>query len=336
MSGLIWSGIGQGIAGAGQAFAGSIMKDIEYQRLLEAEQRREESALKRLEEADRIKAERTKADAEELKQRVIRDTQAASKEAERIASFRQSQAFDRLAQSSLQAGAEGDVSLSKEQLAGVTTPSMAREYRGMGLIDEKLPLTRQEKLIQAADDELQGALNVGAHSSVIEAIAKKREAVLKQIVEENKETRETRRLEQQDRRLSQQEESLAMQGKRTDALIERMLSQNRTDQQRADAATTTADASKTRAERPSATVRGQEYRTQSDFTIRERTLRTQIGKAFGEEKTRLQGELDELLDARKTWEAGRSTAAPSTAPAVRPATPGAASTTSKSYSNLWK
>lgn len=332
MSGLIWSGIGQGIAGAGQAFAGSIMKDIEYQRLLEAEQRREESAIKRLEEADRIKSEREDAKAEALKQRVAKESvEVSTKAADRAAKREEELAGKDLSRLMNTVGG-GDELRSEDDFKRILADPRNREsYERAGLVEK-----RMDSRLQRADDESQAALEMGAHSSVIEAYAKKREAVLKQIVEENKEARETRRLEQQDRRLSQQEESLAQQGERTNALIARMLSQNKTDQQRADAATTAAEASKTRAERPSATVRGQEYRTQSDFTTRERTLRTQIGKAFGEEKTRLQGELDELLDARKTWEAGRSTAAPSPAPAVRPATPGATSTTSKSYSNLWK
>ena len=102
------------------------------------------------------------------------------------------------------------------------------------------------------------------------------------------------------------------------------------------AATTNAQANVTRAN-ASTTVRGTEYRTADDFTRRERTLRTQIGKTYGKEKKTLQGELDELLNARKNWEASRSSG---TAAAQQSAAPAAAlsssnTTTKKNYRNLW-
>lgn len=326
MSGLIWSGIGQGIAGAGQAFASSMFKDIEYQRQLEAEQRREESALKRLEEADRIKSEREDAKAEALKQRVAREsaeveTKAAERGTRRNTELAAQDLSRLMTASSMTSG--GEMGSEEDFKRLLADPRNREVYEKAGLIEK-----RMDNRLQRADDETQSALEMGAHSSVIEAYSKKRTEVLKQIQEENKQRNEERRAEQNDRRLSQQDERL-------DLLDKRITSQNTTDKQRADAATTTAKASETRAN-AGTTVRGQEYRTANDFTSRERTLRTQIGKAFGEEKKNLQSELDKLLDARKNWEAGRSSGTAAATPAARPASPSSNATTTKNYSNLWK
>ncbi len=319
MSGLIWSGIGQGIAGAGQAFASGMFKDIENQRQLEAEQRREEAALKRLEEADRIKADREEARAEELKQRVAREsadvaTKAAERGAKRDAELAGRDVSILMTASSMTSGGEmGSEEDFKKLLAD---PRNREVYEKAGLIEK-----RMDGRLQRADDEVQSALEIGAHSSVIDAYSKKRAAVLDQIKQELAEKKEENRYQEGLRR-----------EERRDAEFRAMLPIR---QQTADAATTNAKASETRAG-ASTTVRGTEYRTADDFTRRERTLRTQIGKAFGEEKKTLQGELDELLDARKNWEAGRSSGTAAPAPAARPASPSSNVTTSKNYSNLWK
>lgn len=319
MSGLIWSGIGQGIAGAGQAFASSMFKDIEYQRQLEAEQRREESALKRLEEADRIKSEREDAKAEALKQRVAREsaeveTKAAERGTRRNTELAAQDLSRLMTASSMTSGGEMG---SEEDFKKLLADPRNREiYEKAGLIEK-----RMDGRLQRADDEVQSALEMGAHSSVIEAYSKKRTAVLDQIKQEFAEKKEDNRYQEGLRRED-----------RRDAEFRAMLGVR---QQTADAATTNARANETRAG-ASTTVRGQEYRTADDFTRRERTLRTQIGKAFGEEKKTLQGELDELLNARKNWEAGRSSGTAAPAPAARPASSSSNATTSKNYSNLWK
>lgn len=327
MSGLIWSGIGQGIAGAGQAFASGMFKDIEYQRQLEAEQRREESALKRLEEADRIRSEREDAKAEALKQRVARESAAVPTRAAERGAQRDAEELQRLKD----AGYVGGEMRSEEDFKRILAdPASRKQFEDKGLIGK-----RMDPRLQRADDETQAALEMGSHSSVIEAYSKKRTAVLDQIRQEFTEKKEENRyqegLRRDDRLNAQLEQTARYQtamaeaaGKRADAATTS-----------AAAATTNAKANETRAN-ASTTVRGTEYRTADDFTRRERTLRTQIGKAFGEEKKTLQGELDELLDARKNWEAGRSSGTAAPAPAARPASPSYSTTTSKNYSNLWK
>lgn len=58
MSGLIWAGIGKGIADAGSTFGNYMAKDIEATRLDEREALREERLLKRQEALDQLKADR--------------------------------------------------------------------------------------------------------------------------------------------------------------------------------------------------------------------------------------------------------------------------------------
>lgn len=304
MSGLIWSGIGQGIAGAGQAFASSMFKDIEYQRQLEAEQRREEFALKRLEEAARINSEREEAKAEALKQRVARESADVAKTAAERGAKREAeyagQDLSRLIAANPEMGSEEDY---KKMLAD---PRKREAYEKAGLIEK-----RMDPRLQRADDEVQSALESGAHSSVIEAYSKKRTAVLDQIKQEFAEKKEENRYQEGLRRDDRLNAQLEQNAKYQNAMAEAAGKRADAATTSAAAATANAQANQTRAN-ASTTVRGTEYRTADDFTRRERTLRTQIGKAFGEEKKTLQGELDELLDARKNWEAGRSsgTAAP--------------------------
>lgn len=240
MSGLIWSSLGQSVANAGSTIGGMMLRDIDDQRkredeerrearAREAEERREAAAIKRMEEADRIKSERDATREEELQKRVIKDTAAARARGQEIGRAREAAAYDKLAASSALAGEQGDVPLTKEQLAafGSKDPSIARQYRNMGLIDQNLPLNAQERRLRGAEDELAGAMETGAHSSVIKGFQEIRKSVLDEIREENRNRAELARQDATDRRLDQ--------------IDRRIDSQNKTDQQRADAATKRAE-----------------------------------------------------------------------------------------------
>ena len=63
MSGLIWAGIGKGIADAGQTFGAYMAKDIEANRLSEREALREERLLARQEALEQLKADREETKA---------------------------------------------------------------------------------------------------------------------------------------------------------------------------------------------------------------------------------------------------------------------------------
>ena len=65
----------------------------------------------------------------------------------------------------------------------------------MGLINEKLPLTADQRRLQSAQDDLMGAMEMGAHSSVIKGFQEIRKTVLDEIREENRDVRERALLE---------------------------------------------------------------------------------------------------------------------------------------------
>jgi len=313
---MIWSALGQGLANVGGTVSGLMMRDIEDQRRREEEDRKEANYIKRLEEADRIKSERDAAREEALQQRVIKDSQAARTRAGEIGAAREEQRLtqdaERLAAAS--ASIAGDSpSTTAEQFKQMLkdNPKLRDLYAGTGVVGRNL--SADEQRLQSASDLSQAAMDIGAHSSVIRAYQADRDATLKEIREKNERARQERREDRADAREDRRAEEGRVQAEQTNRRLD-ILQQN-------------ADTSKKRAE--TVRVGGQDYRTASDFTQRERTLRTQLGKAFGEQKDKLQDELDELLTARRNWEAG--TTAP--APAATTPRPGASATGNNPPSN---
>lgn len=238
MSGLIFAGIGRGIAEAGQTFAQAGMRQFEMDRQDEREALREERLLKRQEALDELKAERELGREERLQQRVIKESVAVGTKANEIGTTREGRAFDKLAESSAMAGEQGDVALSKEQLQKLSkdSPELGEQYKQLGLIESSMPLTVNQRRMQRADDEVQASMEIGAHSSVQKNLLDKRKAVLDEIKEENRDARDQRR------------DALAVEREaRRDAEFKAMMPVR---QQQANAATTNADANTTRANRP--------------------------------------------------------------------------------------
>ena len=264
MSGLIWAGIGKGIADAGQAFASAGMKQYEMDRQDERAALQEERLLKRQEALDELKAERERIREEQLQQRVIKESAAVGTKANEIGTAREGRAFDRLAESSAMAGEQGDVALSKEQLQRISkeNPELGEQYKKLGLIESSMPLTVNQRRMQRVDDEVQASMDIGAHSSVQKSLMDKRKAVLDEIKEENKEN---------DRKLERQQNN-----RRLDLLEDRIASQNKTGQQNADANTT-------RANKPPSS--GGSDNTDRDITAAENALantRAKIEKGYRE------------------------------------------------------
>lgn len=312
MSGLIWAGIGKGLADAGATFGQYMVRDIEDRRRQEAEDRREAQALKRLEEADRIKSERDVAREEALQQRVIKDAAAARARGQEIGRAREAAAYDKLAESSARAGEEGDIALTKDQLRDLP-PELKRQYQSMGLINEKLPLTAEQRRLQAAQDDLTGAMEMGAHSSVIKGFQEIRKGVLDEIREENRNTREREESRRRDERF---EASEARRDREFKAMMP-IRKQN-------------ADANTTRAERPAAAGGGDVKSAPTErLTTQAETLRKAAKEATGERKRNLERELDDVLAELKRRRTEQTAPAPSAAPS-------GSSTVKRDYSNLWK
>lgn len=201
MSGFIWSALGNAVTGAGNAVGGMMMRDIEDQRRLAEEDRKEANYIKRLEEADRIKSERDAKREEELQQRIIRDQAAARTRAGEIGRARDEERLNadaaRLAEAS--ASIAGDApSTTAEQFKEMLRkdPSLRDLYAKTGVVGRNM--TAQEREFQDVKDLGEAAMAVGAHSSVINAYAKLRSDVLDKIKEDNRAERDRRREDRAD------------------------------------------------------------------------------------------------------------------------------------------
>lgn len=239
MSGLIWAGIGKGIADAGQSFASAGMKQLEMDRQDEREALREQRLLERQEALDRLKADREEVKAEALKQRVITETEAVGTKAAEIGAAREVAQGEKdikglINRQSQIAGSSPAASEEEIKKLIEENPQYKDIYRAAGYIDKEP--TANQKRLQRAEDESAAALQIGAHSSVIDAYSKKRKDVLEQIREENKEERERRRDDRADEREA-----------RRDAEFKALLPIR---QQQADASTTKAGAAVTNANKP--------------------------------------------------------------------------------------
>jgi hypothetical protein len=207
MSGLIWSGIGQGIANAGQTIGGMMMKDIEYQRQLQAEDRKETNYLKRLEEAQRIKDEAAEKKAEALQQQVIKETTAAQAAGAEVPSARMAGQL-KTVQGQI-AGESPAMSEAELQQLIKDNPQYKKIYEEAGYV------TKRDERLERAEGAILSAMAAGAHSTTKKDLEAERVAVLKQIDQEFKERKEETREKETTRRLDQTDVRLELLGKDT-------------------------------------------------------------------------------------------------------------------------
>jgi hypothetical protein len=296
MSGLIWAGIGKGIADAGSTFGSYMAKDIEANRLEEREALREERLLKRQEALDQLKADREEAKAEALKQRVISESEAVGVKAAAIGSARDVAQGEKDVKGLInrQSQIAGDSpAASEEEIKKLIAenPQYKEIYRAAGYIDKEP--TANQKRLQRAEDEAQAASDIGAHSSVIDAYAKKRDSVLAQIREENKVEAEKRR---DDRAAADR----AASDRRFEALMPIR-------QQNADANTTRAGAAVTSANKPSSSASDpNKPATTADLQRQVNAAKDELAKALSVES---RNDINrELASLRKKAAAGNAAA----------------------------
>lgn len=347
MSGFIWSALGGAVGNAGNAISGMMMRDIEDQRRLAEEDRKEANYIKRLEEADRIKSERDAKREEELQQRIIRDQAAARTRAGEIGRARDEERLNadaaRLAEAS--ASIAGDApSTTAEQFKEMLRkdPSLRDLYAKTGVVGRNM--TAQEREFQDVKDLGEAAMAVGAHSSVINAYAKLRSDVLDKIKEENKERERKADREATNTRLAQNERRLDILDKNADSnriRAERPPSGGADPNKPA----TTADLQRqiTAAQNSLAQELGV---PKNDVNAEIASLRRRADAGNAKAKQTLetvQPYLDELKDAndrmlqfKRVSNPGGSNSAP--APSGAASAPGnnrASSGTTRNYSNLW-
>jgi hypothetical protein len=322
MSGLIWAGLGKGIADAGAAYGGAMARAAEFDYKTQEEER---SFQRKLDMEDKR--------AESLKQRVIREIEEVNKTSADVAAKRDAAQFNKDAGAI--AGVAGQVAgaspaMSQEEISQLMkdNPQYRETYRKAGLIDKAMSPDQQR--LQTADDKVQGALQIGAHSSVVDAFQKSKKDVLEQIREENKERRDMRRED------------------RMDAAEER---RSKEFQALLPIRQQTADAATDRANRPTGKPdTGDKPPTGIDLErnakAAEKALALELGvpvKDVPETVARLRKQNKITADAQTKLDAYNSSLTEwqnykkkSVASATAPSGNNAGSSSSKDYSNLWK
>lgn len=189
--GLILGGIGKGIADAGAAYAGGMMKGAEFEMQQEREAQREQRQLRLADQLETQKEEKRAKQAIEVEQR------AAEAPLKR-------EAGDVVTAGSKVAG-ESPVATKEEVLKLIKENPQYREvYRKAGILTED---KMDPRLRQAVDQE-SAAREVGVSSSMLDSYRKAKTDTLALIKEENKEKRDETRLEQSDRRLDIMEKGI--------------------------------------------------------------------------------------------------------------------------------
>lgn len=312
-TGLIWAGLGKGLADAGATYGNAMSKAAE----LEWKQQEEERSYAR-------KLEMEDKRAETLKQRVISEIQQANAKADQISKEREA----------TQLGVDaGKIAGVAENVKGASPAMSADEinklmqehpeyretYRKAGLIEAAASPNKQAK--QSAQDKIDAAMSIGAHSSVIEAFQKSKDSLLKEIRDENRDRYEETRLDQNERRL--------------DILDKRVTSQNATDTTRANKPSGKPDTG----DKPptgidlerSAKAAKQALALELGVTEKDVSEKVAQLKKKGSLSATAQEKLDAYNSALSNWQNYKSNK-----PAANRSGDNAGSSSNKDYSNLWK
>lgn len=239
MSGLIWAGIGKGISDAGSTYGNMMFKAAESeladQRATQRADLADQRAMQRAEALERLKESM-------LEERAQRDASKAIEVDARATKIGEDRATKQLGTDITKLGGvarqvQGDSPAATEEdfrKLMEENPQYREVYRSAGLIDRGM--TRNEQRLQAVDDTVQAARELGASSTLLKSYQDTKKSVLDAIREENREKRDEQR----------HTETMAQQQRLSDQ-FKTMLPIY---QQKADASTTSAGAAVTSANRP--------------------------------------------------------------------------------------
>lgn len=344
-SGLIWAGIGKGIADAGSAIGQSMWKDAAQDEAERKEAQREAALMRREERRAFLKEEFDR-------QRAAREEEDRAAMANAISQRAGDAAINRdaaaLAKTGFRTDENSETAMTQKDIAKLLKeqPDLRDTYKSTGLIGAD----KIDPRLQRANDEEQAARELGAKATIVESYAKAKKAVLDQITQENKDEQTNRRLDQGEERLNQYGRKLDQQGELIGAKIDRMANQNMTDKQNADSRTTQANKPSGRGgssgDKPPTGID-----LERNAKAAEKALALELGvpvKDVPETVARLrkqnkltpeaQDKLDSYNSALSRWQNYKSDRPSSdSAPAPSPRNSGnnRSSQTKQNYSNLW-
>lgn len=179
-SGLIWAGIGKGIADAGAAYGSAMGRAAE----MEWKQQEEERSFQR-------KLDMEDKRGETLKQRMINEIKAVNEKSKQIGEERLDTQIGSEANkiAGVAANVKGDSpAMSSDEIKQLIkdNPQYRETYAKAGLIEKPMAMSANKQAIQSAQDKVDAAMAIGAHSSVIESFQKSKESLLKEIREDNR------------------------------------------------------------------------------------------------------------------------------------------------------
>lgn len=188
MSGLIWAGIGKGIADAGSTVGNMMFKSIESDL---AEQR----ALQKAEALERLKEQMLEERAQKDAAKAIEVDERASKIFEGRAAKQLETDAGKLASNAQKIAGDSPAMTAEEMRAHLESlsPAERKAVEGTGLVGRSM--TRNEQRMQLAEDSVQAARELGASSTLLKSYQDTKKSVLDAIKEENRERKEDRRYE---------------------------------------------------------------------------------------------------------------------------------------------
>jgi hypothetical protein len=212
--GLMWQAFGKSMSDAGAMYGKYVMaQDAE-----EKQSARERAAEERLNARELAKEERLLAKEETLKQRVLREIAETDTRAENIGVNRDAKGLLDLAKTLPQGEMSGTLSDEDRETVRNMPQAARAAYQEAGAIDK-----RDSRMV-AADDRVQAAMEIGAHSTVMDALQKARTATLNEIKEENKEEKDIRGWKERElaaeRAHKQQLAAIAAQGQNALAVVQ--------------------------------------------------------------------------------------------------------------------
>lgn len=228
MSGLIWAGIGKGIADAGTSVGNMMFKGIESDI---ADQR----AMQRAEALERLKESMLEERAQKDAAKAIEVDERATKIFEGRAAKQLDADAGKLASNAQRIAGDSPAMTAEEMKDHLESlsPAERKAVEGTGLVGRSM--TRNEQRMQLAEDSVQAARELGASSTLLKSYQDTKKSVLEEIKAENLEKRN----EQRHQETMAQQERLA---KQFDTMSQ-IAKQN-------------ADANTTRANRPSGSGSG--------------------------------------------------------------------------------